>query len=405
MLFNGTAERDNLTGTPGNDTINGLDGDDDLFGDAGNDSLVGGEGNDDLDGGLGADTLLGESGNDFFSFGAGAKLVDGGEGSDRISLDFSNESEDFIFTYTENGSQTTGSFLDGTVVQNVERVGITSGAGNDLINVSATVNTISDDLVGGSGNDTIIGGSGDDDIFGDAGNDSLAGGEGGDNLNGGEGNDIAIFSGLRADYEIVVEGDSATVTNDARNDLTSIETIRFDDGDFNPANGEFTPADNLADEADGVPVYRFFRTDTQTQFYTTTDVERESVIANLPQYEPEGISFIGADVPETDELTGTSPVYRFFNTSTGIHLYTADENERAFVEENLDNFVFEGTPYYGYDTQVEGTVPLYRFYNEGLDAHFYTPSTEERDSFIASPEFEPEGGDGGIAFYVEPAEI
>ena len=403
MLFNGTPERDNLTGTPGNDTLNGLDGDDDLFGEAGNDSLVGGEGNDDLDGGLGADTLLGESGNDTFSFGAGAKLIDGGVGSDRIGLDFSNESEDFVFNYSENGSRTTGSFLDGTVVQNVERVGITSGAGNDLINVAATVN-LNDDLSGGSGNDTIIGGSGDDDIFGEAGDDLLTGGEGGDDLDGGEGNDIAIFSGLRADYEIVVEEGSATVTNDARNNLTSIETIRFDDGDFNPANGEFTPADNIVDE-DGVPVYRFFRTDTQTQFYTTTDVERESVIANLPQYEPEGISFVGADVPETDELTGISPVYRFFNTSTGIHLYTADENERAFVEENLDNFVFEGTPYYGYDTQVEGTVPLYRFYNEGLDAHFYTPSIEERDAFIASADFEPEGGDDGIAFYVEPVEI
>ena len=51
-------------------------------------------------------------------------------------------------------------------------------------------------------------------------------------------------------------------------------------------------------------------------------------------------------------------MYRLFNQNTGIHLYTADENERAFIEENLDNYVFEGTPYYGYDTQEEGTLYL-----------------------------------------------
>ena len=151
---------------------------------------------------------------------------------------------------------------------------------------------------------------------------------------------------------------------------------------------------------DGVDIYRFSRTDTQTQFYTASEVERDSILNNLPQYELEGVSFVGA--PSVDPLTGTSPVYRFFNQDTGIHLYTADENERAFVEQNLDNYVLEGTPYYGYDTQVEGTVPLYRFYNANLDAHFYTPNAEERDSFLDSPNYVPEGNGDGIAFYVEP---
>ncbi|MGD1917977.1 MAG: hypothetical protein ACFCAD_03285 [Pleurocapsa sp.] len=67
--------------------------------------------------------------------------------------------------------------------------------------------------------------------------------------------------------------------------------------------------------------------------------------------------------------------------------------------------MFEGTPYYGYDTQIEGTIPLYRFYNAGLDAHFYTPSAEERDFLIESPDYQSEGGDDGIAFYVEPADM
>jgi len=85
-----------------------------------------------------------------------------------------------------------------------------------------------------------------------------------------------------------------------------------------------------------------------------------------------------------------------------VHLYTADEVERTFIEENLDNYVFEGVPYYSFDAQEEGTVPVYRFYNPTLDGHFYTTSTTERDFFAESPDFQIEGGADGIVFYVEP---
>ena len=76
------------------------------------------------------------------------------------------------------------------------------------------------------------------------------------------------------------------------------------------------------------------------------------------------------------------------------------ELERAAVAEN-SNYTAEGIAYYGYDMSQTGTVPLYRFYNPDLDAHFYTPSIEERDAYLDSPDFQPEG-DNGIAFYVEP---
>ena len=178
----------------------------------------------------------------------------------------------------------------------------------------------------------------------------------------------------------------------------------------NPETVQFLEAENVIDnssleqEEDEVPVYKFLRTDTQTQFYTTSETERDVIRATLPQYELEGLSFVGVTPPTAEEdITGLTPVYRFFNQDTGIHLYTADENEKNFVEENLDNFVFEGTPYYAFETQQEGTIPLYRFYNQELDAHFYTPSAEERDTFMASADFEPEGSDDGIAFYVEPS--
>ena len=182
------------------------------------------------------------------------------------------------------------------------------------------------------------------------------------------------------------------------------------------ANGDFTTedyqvaritvtAEGLSTESldDDIEVYRFFNNDLQLEFYTTSEFERDSILENLPQYELQGVSFIGAPEPtEGEDSTGISPVYRFFNTNTGMHLYTAYEEERTSVLEK-PNYVFEGISYYGYDTQEAGTVPLYRFYNPGLDAHFYTPSAEERDIYLESPDYQPEGDENGIAFYVEPA--
>ena len=81
-------------------------------------------------------------------------------------------------------------------------------------------------------------------------------------------------------------------------EATQIGTIEDNTAIFGAAaipDGFFGVED---EDITGVDVYRFSRTDTQTQFYTTTDVERESVLANLPQYELEGISFVGVAVPE-----------------------------------------------------------------------------------------------------------
>ncbi len=436
MIINGTPENDNLTGTAENDTI------------------VGANGNDLLDGGLGDDIINGGDGDDVITFGAGQKTINGGAGIDTLDLNFADETEDLVFTYNifEGPSPTSGGILDGTTIQAIERVDLVSGAGNDTIDIATA--SVGSTIAGGAGDDALIGGIGNDSLNGEAGNDTFFGANGNDVITGGAGNDAAVFSGLASNYEVVLGETFATVTGavsltpppEAETDeevtptpppesftdtLSEVELILFENGEIVVETGEFIPFEADSPESEevptigqgndedlapdgnpeqpevdenGIPVYEFFRTDTQTQFYTTEEVERDTILETLPQYELEGISFVGAaPPPEGEDITGISPVYRFFNRDTGIHLYTVDQNERAFVEENLDNYTLEGTPYYGYDTQIEGTVPLYRFYNASLDAHFYTPSTEERDFFIESPDYEPEGGVDGIAFYVEPA--
>lgn len=183
----------------------------------------------------------------------------------------------------------------------------------------------------------------------------------------------------------------------------------FGDLDISARGFEFsedTPVRIFDTSNEGDVVYSLFNNQTNLQFYTADENEKDEVLRGVPEYESRGVLFVAAPEPEVDDITGVSPVYRLFNESTGVHLYTVDENEKNYVVENLPNYRLEGNEgvaFYGYEAQIEGTVPLYRFYNQSLNAHFYTPSAEERAEFIASPDFRPEGDNDGIAFYVNPA--
>lgn len=140
-------------------------------------------------------------------------------------------------------------------------------------------------------------------------------------------------------------------------------------------------------------VYGFQDTNSFGQFYTTSIIERDYILGNLPQYESQGVAFLGGDEASGD------PIYRFFNRVTGQHLYTPSEIEKEAVME-LDNYNFEGIAFYGYNERVENTEPLYRFYNTELDVHFYTTSETQRIEYLADEIFIAEGNDG-ITFYVD----
>lgn len=83
----GNEKDNNLTGTYGNDDIEGRGGSDRLFGLGGNDDLEGGNGNDVLDGGAGNNDLEGDLGHDVFIFQKGNTDIDDfGRGNDTIRI-------------------------------------------------------------------------------------------------------------------------------------------------------------------------------------------------------------------------------------------------------------------------------------------------------------------------------
>jgi RTX calcium-binding nonapeptide repeat (4 copies) len=146
------------------------------------------------------------AGDDTIATGATADTVDPGEGEDVVHTNSNNDrvlatpEPDGKDVYALGGGfdqvsyrlRTAPVMLGGDVGgapgendQILETEAVLGGAGNDLLETSATTRT----LDGGPGEDTLTGGEEDDTLFGGLGNDLLVGNGGNDILEGGEGDD------------------------------------------------------------------------------------------------------------------------------------------------------------------------------------------------------------------------
>jgi hypothetical protein len=95
-------------------------------------------------------------------------------------------------------------------------------------------------------------------------------------------------------------------------------------------------------DADLVPVWRFFNRDTGAHFYTTDNAERQRILVTWPQFADEGPAFYAYRADAFDRM----PVHRFYNTQTQTHFYTAEESEKDFVLRTYPSFAYEGVSYY-----------------------------------------------------------
>ncbi len=143
-----------------------------------------------------------------------------------------------------------------------------------------------------------------------------------------------------------------------------------------------------------VAVYRFYNSSTSAHFYTADAGERDHVIQNLPVLSYEGPAFHASAV----QATALSPVYRFFNTQTGVHFYTISEDEKNSIIANLPQFSFEGPAYFASKVAGQNLLkPLFRFYVLSKGFHFYTADAAEAENIKATiPGYRYEG----IAYYV-----
>ncbi len=178
-----------------------------------------------------------------------------------------------------------------------------------------------------------------------------------------------------------------------------------DPGTSNPGTSDLSLDKFTTDE-----VHRFYQFEKGFHLYTTDDVEidyvrEKSASGELSyQYEAEKFRVLSDD---KDALTGATlegveAVYRFFNTETGSHLYTTDEVEKAYIEENLPNYNSEGIKYHAFESQPEGieTIPVFRLLNGNTGSHLYTIEQSELNYIQDNlPHFTLENN-GEATFYV-----
>ncbi len=131
--------------------------------------------------------ITGTPAGDSFFQGTYGFTINGGTGTDTIiNADLSRETGNVNL----NNSGGVITLNDGTVIRNVEQFqNLTTGIGNDTINLTDTLNK---QLNTGIGNDAITTGAGNDGINAGLGNDTVNAGLGNNNVDGGKGNDLLI---------------------------------------------------------------------------------------------------------------------------------------------------------------------------------------------------------------------
>lgn len=120
------------------------------------------------------------------------------------------------------------------------------------------------------------------------------------------------------------------------------------------------------------PMYRYYNPTTGDHFYTTDLRELEKGKDGYRREGIEGHVF-------TRRSPGTIPLHRYWNGEN--HFYTTDFKE---LGKGRNGYVYEGIECYVYSKQRQGTVPLYR-YSSNND-HFYTTDFRElgrgRDGYV-----------------------
>ncbi len=130
-------------------------------------------------------------------------------------------------------------------------------------------------------------------------------------------------------------------------------------------------------------LYRFWSKKNKSHFYTANEKEKNYIIAHYDDYvwKYEGV----ANDVFTTQVPNSTPVYRFWSKKNKGHFYTASEEEKNYVINHYDDYIwkYEGIAYYAYPTQQPNTKPIYRFWSKKNKHHFYTASEEEKNLVIS----------------------
>lgn len=186
-----------ITGSNGNDVLNGSPNGEQLLGLDGNDILNGNGGDDFLDGGPGVDILNGGDGDDTLRGGPGADTINGGAGIDTATYSGSANS---VAVNLNLATAQSGGDAEGDILTSIENV---------------------------------TGSSGDDTITGNAGDNIIRGGPGADTLNGGAGSDNLSYQGSSGAVTVNLANNTASGGDAEGDSISNFENVRGGNGNDN----------------------------------------------------------------------------------------------------------------------------------------------------------------------------
>ncbi|MGL6339135.1 MAG: hypothetical protein ACRC80_08350, partial [Waterburya sp.] len=157
-------------------------------------------------------------------------------------------------------------------------------------------------------------------------------------------------------------------------------------------------------------IHRFYQHEKGFHLYTSdvteiADIQAKNQTGELAyNYEAEKFNVLTSDKDALTgaDIAGAEEVYRFFNTQTGAHLYTMDEVEKDYIQNNLSNYNYEGIKFYAFEEAQENieTVPVFRMLNDQSGSHLFTVDQTEINYIQNNLSNFSLEGDNGVAFYV-----
>lgn len=153
-----------------------------------------------------------------------------------------------------------------------------------------------------------------------------------------------------------------------------------------------------------MPVYRFWSSVLGRHLYTVDEAQKQTLLREHAEaWSYEGIAFRAFPLCLDANL---APVHRFSLRSSGSQFYTLDEAEKDKLLRNLGGvWLYEGVAFHAYpaDRRPAGTVPVHRFWAGRPQTHFYTASDTERFKLISTAaglwDYE------GVAWYTYPSQV
>ncbi len=256
-------------------------------------------------------------------------------------------------------------------------------------------------------------------LFGLAGDDGLHVGARYSYLFGGGGSDTALYKYDRYDYALSqnpLTGDIEVVSKNG--DATAlifgdVETHQFRDQSISNSDVGYWGKSSIPSSAIEQPIFRFFNAKNNSFFYTSNASEAEHILERSSELQNSDAEwsyvYQGATFSAAHNYPDAVYVHRFYNTKTGHHFFTVNEDEIEYIKHQIAqanwSFEYEGTAFKVYpwdpNESAQGLeVPVHRFYSSVYNRHVFTASPSEALLFNESKEWNYEG----IAFYGERAQ-